>query len=261
MFTKYLFILFNLSNLIIYTLSWNTIGHKLVLRIAEKHIRADKLKKINNIVGDSIINIGDWADLIKHKTNYKWTEPLHYINIQNNRNLNYITDCVKNKCIIGGINNFIWELNKKKDLNEPIRFLAHLFADIHQPLHCGYKKDLGGNILYVNYKINESSVKRNFHIVWDKSLISTRILLDFNNDIDKYFSHLYRMSIDYMDDVSIDPLIIAYETVNLLPYIYKNIYDNCIIDQEYYQDNCYILDRQLAIAGKRMAILFNTYID
>jgi hypothetical protein len=255
---KYLLIFINLLN---FTLSWNSIGHSLILRIAEKHIRSDKLKKINNIVGEPITNVGDWADLIKHKPNYKWTEHLHFINIENNKKLNYITDCIKNKCIIGGINNFIWQLIEKKNLNEPIRFLAHLFADIHQPLHCGYKKDLGGNILYVQYNVHNLSVKRNFHIVWDKSMISSRILLDFNNDIDKYFSHLYRISITYMDDESIDPLIIAHETVELLPNVYRNVYENCTLDYQYYKDNCDILDRQLAIAGKRMAILFNTYIE
>ena len=257
MFIKKLFILFTFIKL---SLSWGTIGHRLILQIAAKHIDTDKLNKINDIIGGSFINIGDWADQVKHLPNYKWTEELHYINIENNKNLNYLTDCVCNKCIIGGINKFIWNLKNKKNMNDSIRFLAHLFADIHQPLHCGYKKDLGGNILTVKYDIEDNNNKK-FHQVWDKSLINTHILLKYHTNTRDYLNDLYRLSLKYDMNECIDPMFIAEETIELLPHIYKDVYENCIIGPTYYYNNRNILDKQLAIAGKRLAILMNNYIS
>lgn len=40
-------------------------------------------------------------------------------------------------------------------------FLAHFVGDIHQPLHCGFAADYGGNIITVNWY----DVKTNLHKV------------------------------------------------------------------------------------------------
>ena len=48
-----------------------------------------------------------------------------------------------------------------------LRFLVHLIADLHQPLHSGYKADLGGNRIAVKW----FDQKTNLHQVWDTKLI------------------------------------------------------------------------------------------
>jgi hypothetical protein len=46
-------------------------------------------------------------------------------------------------------------------------FLVHFVVDVHQPLHTGYKKDLGGNKL----KVLLEQKKTSLHSVWDTGLL------------------------------------------------------------------------------------------
>ncbi len=56
-------------------------------------------------------------------------------------------DCANNMCIYGAITNFTVQLAKQTGDEQyvALKFATHFLGDIHQPLHCGFGSDLGGN--------------------------------------------------------------------------------------------------------------------
>lgn len=50
-----------------------------------------------------------------------------------------------------------------------LKYVVHLVADVHQPLHAGYKDDRGGN----NYQLQAFMRGSNLHAVWDTGLIKS----------------------------------------------------------------------------------------
>jgi len=53
---------------------------------------------------------------------------------------------------------------------EALEFLVHLVADIHQPLHAGHRRDLGGN----KFQVNLDGEGTNLHQVWDVQVLRQR---------------------------------------------------------------------------------------
>src|SRR5690606_8224127 len=52
---------------------------------------------------------------------------------------------------------------------EALKFLIHFVGDLHQPLHCGYGDDKGGN----TYQVNVAGEGSNLHRVWDYSVLAS----------------------------------------------------------------------------------------
>ena len=48
-----------------------------------------------------------------------------------------------------------------------MKYVTHLVADVHQPLHAGFADDRGGN----NYQLQAFGRGTNLHAVWDSALI------------------------------------------------------------------------------------------
>jgi hypothetical protein len=55
-----------------------------------------------------------------------------------------------------------------------LKYLVHLVADIHQPLHAGYRDDRGGN----QFQLRAFMRGSNLHAVWDSGLLRQ---LDLDN--------------------------------------------------------------------------------
>eukprot|EP00124_Ichthyophonus_hoferi_P003559 Ihof_evm4s314 gene=Ihof_evmTU4s314 len=74
------------------------------------------------------------------------------------------------------------------DLNqwELLTFIVHYVGDMHQPLHEGRAKDLGGNRIRVHFEGRRTEL----HAIWDSLIIEKRINDDFNGDKVQYCQYL-----------------------------------------------------------------------
>ena len=95
-------------------------------------------------------------------------DPYHFINFPKDANT-YDSSGIANQrnSIIEAI---AWYLEVLKSLDAPrnekrvpLRFVAHLGGDIHQPLHAGFAEDRGGNSLDLRF----NGRKENLHLSWD----------------------------------------------------------------------------------------------
>ena len=142
--------------------------------------------------------VADWADSVRHTQAYRWTSPLHYIDVRDDSisggcpagegddlspecQFDYSRDCPDDICVAGAIVNYTDILlehhyyesrdnpESVKLLEESLKFLVHYIGDIHQPLHASRTSDRGGNSIHVhflNQRSNTRSSRRDAPQTW-----------------------------------------------------------------------------------------------
>ena len=81
-------------------------------------------------------------------------------------------DCPDRTCVIEKAREFFENISNPNlsinDCSEALKYLVHLIADLHQPLHLGNRKDRGGN----NIRIIFRGKQTNLHALWDSGLVN-----------------------------------------------------------------------------------------
>ncbi len=108
--------------------------------------------------------------------------PADFLNIHRGETSYNVADCpVPPSCNVYAIQNFTSVLNQvggsgpfcssENDPTEqfpcPLIWLIHVIGDVHQPLHCGYGYDRGGNSVNVTFFGEQTEL----HAVWDTGMI------------------------------------------------------------------------------------------
>ncbi len=155
-------------------LAWGPTGHRIVGHIAEMNLDPEILKTIRKKFNiNHLANVANWADAIK-KSKHK-PDVLHYTNIAvGHRTYDQQRDCPRKRCVTEKIKEYesllIDPKSSPRTRKEAFKFLIHLVADVHQPMHLGYEKDRGGNEIAVFF----GGKPTNLHRVWDRDLISLK---------------------------------------------------------------------------------------
>src|SRR5690554_4572030 len=129
--------------------SWGMLGHRVVGEIASKHLNETAKNKLQAILGhQTLAEISTWMDDIKSDKKYDSLRPWHYVTIPNEMKYDQTNINPKGDAIYGV--NYVVDALKKGELSpelekEYLMILVHLVGDIHQPLHVGNGKDVGGN--------------------------------------------------------------------------------------------------------------------
>lgn len=124
--------------------------------------------------GRTLADIATWADDVRkaHPETARW----HFVDIPvEARSYRPSRDCVRRRtgdCAIAAIARERAVLADtaapRARRAEALRFVVHLVADLHQPLHCADDHDHGGNDVAVTL-LGEPT---NLHAVWDSGLLA-----------------------------------------------------------------------------------------
>ena len=224
--------------------AWGRQGHSLVVEIAFHYMDSTTQKKVAKFLnGMTIEDAGSWMDNVRSDHAYDYLKPDHYINIEKGEV--YTADNKDN--IVNELNKVISELNKSETLTDAniqtdLLILMHLIGDLHQPLHDGYGSDKGGNTDQVSF-MNKGT---NIHAVWDSEIINYKNVaindcIQFNNYTPKELAALDKLDIvEWMN-----------ESRSLLDKVYD--YKGNKIDEAYINADVSIIEKQLLIAGLRLA--------
>ena len=157
-------------------------GHESVARIAWEQMRPDTRRQVAALLRQgrlletpdcpvaTIEQASVWADCIKPLGDrfayaYSW----HYQNVDVCKPFDLKAACKDGNCVSAQI-----ERNTRllADRSVPARerlmalaFLVHFVGDLHQPMHAGDHRDLGGNKVAANYGIVGG--RANLHGIWD----------------------------------------------------------------------------------------------
>jgi hypothetical protein len=231
--------------------AWGSKGHKIVVEVAKKYLDKAIIDSVNYYLnGMSWEDASVWMDEMRSDKSYDYMKPWHYVNVEKDKTYVESKDNVISELqiVIAQLKNK--ESRDKEKINLALRILFHLIGDIHQPLHCGYADDKGGNTIDVIF----NTKKTNLHKVWDSDIIEKYLV----STEDCFIVLDLVMKQDVKNIKKGDPISWMNDSRAFLPQVY-NI-TNGEIDKAYIDKNVPAIVKQLSRAGLRLAeILEETF--
>ena len=153
--------------------AWSTPGHRVVAAIAEERLSPDARALVREILGSTPMSdpdVAGWADAQRDPA----TKPWHYVNVpMGAAGYDADRDCPRGECVVAAIARAETRLRDARsalDRADALRWLLHLVADVHQPLHAGDRGDRGGNDLPTR-RARGRGQPGNLHRVWDFDVV------------------------------------------------------------------------------------------
>lgn len=240
--------------------SWGVQGHRIIADVAMDHLSRAARQNIQELLGDSdLASISTWADDIRNDR--PETKPWHYVDIPSTAGgYDAARDCQEGDCVVAKIRLFAQVLG---DANEPLavrqealKFLVHFVGDLHQPFHA-LADARGGNDVSVSVAGSQQcgDYPCELHGVWDTELIHHAWLSE-----QQYAAKVEAMiSRRHIRSGADTPEQWADESLQLAKQAWVEPGTN--IDEAYYERELPALDRQLALAGLRLARMLNAELD
>ena len=165
--------------------AWGPEGHRIIGRAAFELLDDSARATVLDLLGNPRDDAGiareidfacNWPDRIREQPRWSWTAPLHYVNIpRHTDSYDRSRDCPDGRCVTEGILDFADQLSypelEKKKRWQAFAFVCHLVADLHQPLHAGFRDDRGANSVEIVYRDEDW----NLHQFWDGVLVRERL--------------------------------------------------------------------------------------
>jgi len=238
---------------------WGASGHSTVAEIAQRRLHPYARRQVKRLLGGekSLASIASWADdiVLLRPNTFNW----HFVNIPYDA-ADYVParDCAdtpKGDCVINAIARSRAVLADARapaqQRAEALKFLVHFVGDLHQPLHVTDRDDAGGNKVAVTFFGTPMSL----HAVWDYGIIDKHTF-DWGQYVDEIERNwiagkdLVRLQRGSPVDWALDAHKLAVDVVYVLPEDFK-------LGDDYYRRALPVVDRQLALAGVRLAALLN----
>ena len=160
------------------TFAWTGAIHYEIMMNAYNQATPSARRFLRHHLGDDVQGIAEaskWADSEDARVRYPKSEEFHFSHTPYRNCSKFVLerDCGFNgsgKCLVTGIAEMVMRATDIRlslsDRADAIKFLLHLVADIHQPLHTGFARDAGG----VSVKINVTPAM-SLHQLWDFVLL------------------------------------------------------------------------------------------
>lgn len=242
------------------SLGWGHEGHQIIATVAEDHLDETTKVMIQSLLGNNhLYSIASWADDIRRER--PETKGWHYVDIPLGGRYDASRDrALPDSCVVAKINDFSKVLTDKSATRdqraEALKFIVHFVGDIHQPLHA-VKEARGGNGIHIRFLGDDRCGRYdcNLHGVWD-----TDMIVHTGLGRQEYAQHLE----DLIQSQKL--AIVAFgtpeqwadESVGLARAAW--VPDGTNLDEQYYQKEIKVVDRQMALAGIRLAKLLNDTI-
>lgn len=235
------------------------LGHQIVADLATAQLTPAARQTVTQLLAlegfQQLRQISSWADSVRDDARFARTGPLHYINFPRS-SCRYVArrDCREGACVVGAIQAFARLLADPKATPQArltaLKWLTHLVADVHQPLHAGYADDRGGNQFQIRYQSSGS----NLHWLWDTGLLQAA-----QESRETYVQRLSQQPITPPRYQAKDPETWAESSCQLLT-MHKVYPNKRFIDRQYVDQMRPVVDQQLHLAGARLAGLLNTLL-
>lgn len=228
--------------------AWGPRGHKIVAQIAKHYLDKSVADSVDFYLDDiSLEKAGYWMDEVVMNSSYDFMKPWHFVRIPMDKT--YVR--TKNPDIVNVLENLVATFKQKKSNRKEtflsIKLLTHLVADIHQPLHCGFDKDKGGESIKVRFFFKGTDL----HEVWDSEILEYQSIT--TEDCLRLASNFTKR--DLTSYQRVDVMKWMEESRALLSYVYD--FKGNKLDDEYLSKTTPIVKMQLIKAGIRLAAILN----
>jgi hypothetical protein len=247
--------------------AWGPRGHRIAARIAQAHLTESTRLQIQALLGsDDLAAISTWADEIRKQR--PETAGWHFVDIPINASgFSEQMDCNRpekkhrvvapHDCVVDRIVLFEQILQNRdaaqEDRIEALKFLVHLVADVHQPMHAIGEARAGNDIHIIEFGRTQCGDRPcNLHFLWDTDLIEHT-----HRSERKWVAHLENLiSHEHLQrQANGTPEAWANESFHLAQRVWLN--HGSSVDDDYYTANIGALENRLALSGLRLAALLN----
>ncbi len=157
--------------------AWGATGHSAVGILAIEQVDDTARAALTELLGEPdharLRERCNWPDAWRETDEGAPSSPRHYVNIPRAASAyDRQRDCREGLCVGESIKKFAQELGDlrldKQRRSQAFAWLCHLAGDLHQPLHCGFPDDRGGNTVDVEF----AGKAMDLHDFWDDALIA-----------------------------------------------------------------------------------------
>lgn len=231
--------------------AWGTQGHQVIANLAYAQLTAKAKVEVDRLLavepGATLASISIWADETRNKT----TAPWHYVNFPRETcNYDAARGCPDGQCVVGAIDKQLGVLASNTSGEKrlvALKYVVHLVADVHQPLHAGYADDRGGN----TYQLQAFGRGTNLHALWDSGLIESTGL-----DTAAMTAKLLAMRVAVED---LDTAHLAADSCRIVGS--PGFYPDRKVWADYVERFTPVMEKQLAFAGQRLARALKKALD
>ena len=130
---------------------------------------ADRLLSLEP--GATLVSVSTWADEVRGRSTAKW----RYIGLPSD-DCSYVRDrdCADGACVVEAIEaraSILKSTQSDAARLAALKFVVHLVADVHQPLHASGHGDKGGGL----YQVRAFGRGTTLHVLWDSSMAQHRL--------------------------------------------------------------------------------------
>jgi len=152
--------------------AWGAQGHRWIATLAQSQLSEAAQHQVEHLLalepGATLASISTWADEVRTPATAAW----HYVNLPPDAPCRYdpLRDCPDGACVVAAIQTQRQLLRSQATDSQrlvALKYLVHLVADVHQPLHAGNAQDRGGN----RFQLQFAGRGTNLHALWDQGLI------------------------------------------------------------------------------------------
>ncbi len=238
-------------------MAWGVQGHQVVAALAQTRLspaaRAEASRLLALEPGATLLSVSTWADEQRSPETAAW----HYVNFPRGQ-CAYTPkrDCPDGQCVVAAIEQQSQVLRSDAPDAErllALKYVVHLVADVHQPLHAGHGDDRGGN----TYQLQAFLQGSNLHAVWDTWLIRS-----LGEDVPALAARLGQGRVASASSgppahatAGFSAARAAEESCRIVAT--PGFYPGRLVDADYLERFKPVLEARLALAGARLADVLN----
>lgn len=228
-------------------------GHRIAGLIAETYLCPQARIEVDRLVdGESLAEIGLWADRVRRLPRWENSGPWHFLNIADGASLSDY-ESPREGDILWAIAHFRSRLADRtaatNTRSEALKFLVHFVVDLHQPLHVGRSIDRGGTLTEVSH----GSDRITLHRFWDTEAIPNAGLSAV-----RYVRKIMPITAaEATNQQRSEPLQWARESMSLRSVVYNFDLRSGRLDLRYRELAGELVQQRLIQAGLRLAVQLN----
>lgn len=245
------------------SISWGCLGHQAIGLIAERHLSPKAQKAVYYYLNrQNLSDVGMWADEVRVQPSYWHTGPWHSIQLPSGLDFtnfqkrvisqqggNLYQAILQCELDVGNVR------KSRQEKSQALKFLVHLLADLHQPMHVGWKENNIGNTIHLNFEGKPTDL----HALWD-----IRLPEHHRPDIDQLVAK--------RKDTTILP-IKGWQKDELMQWLWESYQissklcaeidqmKNPILTEAYYQQHLPLLKERMEKAAFRLAGVLNALFE
>ncbi|MEX2499402.1 MAG: S1/P1 nuclease [Wenzhouxiangellaceae bacterium] len=158
---------------------WGANGHRVAAQIADGYLSPEARLAVEDLLGaETLAEASTWPDFMRADPDEFWqrtANPWHYVTVPPGKTYAEVGAPEQGDAVTA-LKRFSDTLRDSEasvdDKVLALRFIVHIVADLHQPLHVGNGEDRGGN----DFRITFFGEPSNLHRLWDSQLIEEKDL-------------------------------------------------------------------------------------